>query len=188
MSVQDLSAVVAELGGVLQDVDEASVRALEEEIGRAARVYVAGAGRSGLMMRAFAMRLMHLGLRVHVVGDVTTPAIEAGDLLVIGSGSGETESLRAMANKARKLGAALALVTIVPTSSIARLAGTIVRLDAPSPKAAPVPGTVTRTSIQIMGTLFEQALLVLLDTVVLRLARSRRLSPEKLFEIHANLE
>ncbi len=188
MTMQDLSAVLAELSDVLRDVDEASVRALEEQILRAARVYVAGAGRSGLMMRAFAMRLMHLGLRVHVVGDVTTPAIGPGDLLVIGSGSGETESLRAMAQKARKLGADLALVTIVCTSSIGDLAGTVVHLDAPSPKAAPALGTTTRTSIQVMGAVFEQALLVMLDTVVMRLARSRRMSPDQLFDIHANLE
>jgi 6-phospho-3-hexuloisomerase len=188
MSSKDLLAVVGELGGVLQEVDESSVRALEEQVVRAVRVYVAGAGRSGLMMRAFAMRLMHLGLRVHVVGDVTTPAIAPGDLLVVGSGSGETESLTMMAQKARNLGAALALVTIAPTSSIGQLAGTVVHLDAPSPKAEPVPGKVTRKSIQPLGALFEQALLVLLDTVVMRLARSRCTSPEEMFNSHANLE
>jgi 6-phospho-3-hexuloisomerase len=188
MSAKELDAVLGEIGGVLANVDEAGLRALEEQIGGARRIFVAGAGRTGLMMRAFAMRLMHLGLQVHVVGDATTPSIQAGDLLVVGSGSGETESLRGMAQRARQAGAALALVTIVSSSTIGGLADTVIRLDAPSPKAAQVPGTATRSSIQPMASLFEQALLLLLDTLVLRLAVARGASPEQMFARHANLE
>ncbi len=187
MSVKELTAVLGEIGGVLANVEEAGLRALEEQIGGARRIFVAGAGRSGLVMRAFAMRLMHLGLHVHVVGDATTPSIQAGDLLVVGSGSGETESLRGMARRARQAGAALALVTTVPSSTIGGLADTVIRLDAPS-KAAQVPGTAARASIQPMGSLFEQALLLLLDTLVLRLAAARGASPEQMFARHANLE
>jgi 6-phospho-3-hexuloisomerase len=78
MSVKDLSTgVLGELGDVLREVDESAVSALQEKLAAARRVFVAGAGRSGLMMRAFAMRLMHLGLAVHVVGDATTPSLYA---------------------------------------------------------------------------------------------------------------
>lgn len=188
MSVKEISAVLGELGGVLARVDEAALRALEERVAGARRVFVAGAGRSGLMMRAFAMRLMHLGLEAHVVGDATTPSIQAGDLLVVGSGSGETESLRGMARRAREAGAALALLTTVPSSTIGGLADTVVRFDAPSPKAARVPGVAPPPSVQPMGSLFEQALLLSLDTVVLRLATARGASSEQMFERHANLE
>ena len=187
MSAPEFSAVLDELGGVLAGVDESVLRELEAHLAAAPRVFVAGAGRSGLMMRAFAMRLVHLGLESHVVGDATTPSVRAGDLLVIGSGSGETESLCAMARRARHLGAGLALITIVPTSTIARLADPVVRLDAPSPKAD-VPGRGRRVSIQPMGSLFEQSLLLLLDTVVLRLAAARGITPEQMFARHANLE
>lgn len=188
MSAKELTAVVGELGDVLQGVEDAALRGLEERLTVARRIFVAGAGRSGLMMRAFAMRLMHLGLRVHVIGEVTTPSIEAGDLLVIGSGSGETESLCTMARRARHLGAGLALVTIAASSTLARLADTVVRLDAPSPKVVPAAGATARASIQPLGSLFEQALLLVLDTVVLRLAAARGTSSDEMFTRHANLE
>lgn len=186
MSVPEFAVVLGEVSAALDAVDAGALAELERRIGAARRVYVAGAGRSGLVMRGFAMRLMHLGLQVHVVGDVTTPAIAAGDLLVVGSGSGETESLAAMARKARKLGAGLALLTIVPASTIGKLAEVVLRIDAPSPKATPPPGT--RASVQPMGSLFEQALLVLVDTVVFRLARARGATYEEMFGRHANLE
>jgi 6-phospho-3-hexuloisomerase len=188
MSVKELTAVLGEIDDVLASVDEAALRALEGQVAGARRVFVAGAGRSGLMMRAFAMRLMHLGLEAYVVGDATTPSIQAGDLLLVGSGSGETESLRGMAQRARQVGAVLALVTIVSSSTIGRLAGTVIRLDAPSPKAAQVAGAALRASIQPLGSLFEQALLLLLDALVLRLAAARGVSPEQMFARHANLE
>lgn len=181
--------ILAELADVLRAVDGAAVAALEQRILAARRVFVAGAGRSGLMMRAFAMRLMHAGLAVHVVGDTTAPAIAAGDLLVVGSGSGETGSLQGMARKARSMGAEVALVTIVPQSTIGRLADPVVELRAPSPKVAENPGGPARPkSIQVMGSLFEQSLLLLLDAVVLRIVRSRGAAPEELFSRHANLE
>ncbi len=84
------------------------------------RIFLAGAGRSGFMVKAFAMRLMHMGLKAHLVGETTTPGIEKGDLLIIGSGSGETASLAVMAQKAKKIGVDIALVTIHPQSSASR--------------------------------------------------------------------
>jgi 6-phospho-3-hexuloisomerase len=149
---------------------------------------VAGAGRSGLMMRAFAMRLMHLGLDAHAVGDATTPSLRGGDLLVIGSGSGETASLQAQARKARQLGAEVALITIVPESTIGKLADPVIRLRAPSPKAARTSGEPAASSIQPMGSLFEQGLLLLLDIVVMRMAAAEGIPQEQMFQRHANLE
>jgi len=189
MSADDLEAVLGELQDVLRSVPAPALQALEERIAAAPRVYVAGAGRTGLMVRAFAMRLMHLGLDVHVVGEVTAPALRPGDLLLVGSGSGETGSMRVLAQRAKALGGTLAVLTIAPTSTIGRLADVLVRLDAPSPKVVPPPGTPpARASAQPMGSLFEQALLILLDVVVMRLAAARGLSSEGMFARHANLE
>ena len=112
--------ILEELGRSLGAVGPAA-DALADAVLGARRVYVAGAGRSGLMLRAFAMRLMHLGLTSYVVGESVTPAIGAGDLLLIGSGSGETESLCCMARRCRALGAQLAVVTANPQSAIAAL-------------------------------------------------------------------
>jgi len=189
MSTTDFETVLGEVDQVLRSVDAGALRTLEERIATAPRLYVAGAGRTGLMMRAFAMRLMHLGLDVQAVGDVTTPALRGGDLLVIGPGSGETGTLRALAQRAKALGGTLAVLTIVPRPTVGRLADVLVRLDAPSPKVAPPPGgSSARACVQPMGALFEQALLLLLDVVVMWLAAARGATSEAMFARHANLE
>ena len=151
----------------------------------ARRVFVAGAGRSGFAVKAFAMRLMHLGFTAFVVGETSTPSATAEDVVVIGSGSGETTSLVAIAEKAKKIGARVALVTIAPDSRIARLADALVRIPAPTPK---VERRGRTASIQPMGTLFEQTMLVLLDSVVLRLTERMGVDADAMFARHANLE
>lgn len=161
------------------------VERLPHEIIQAKRIFIAGKGRSGLQMRAFAMRLMHLGFPVHVVDEVTTPAIQADDLLLIGSGSGRTASLVQYAEKAKVLHARLALVTIQSDSPIARLADCLVTIQAATPKieqSAPIH------SIQPMGSLFEQTLGLMLDLMIVQLMAERNLSSEQMFTRHANLE
>ena len=186
MSTADhIRQVMAELDRTLGAVATDDVERLVDMILSARRVFVAGAGRSGLAMKAFAMRLMHLGLRAYVVGETVTPAMTADDLLLIGSGSGETASLVAMAEKVRALKARLALVTIVADSRIGRLAEAVVAIPAPSPKARAQHGV---TSVQPMGSLFEQSLLILLDVVVLRLMEQQKTDSAAMFERHANLE
>src|SRR5690242_20696995 len=104
-----LSAIPAELAACLGRVDENEVARAVDALASAPRIFVAGAGRSGLATRGFAMRLMHMGKQVYIVGDTTTPGIASGDLLVIGSGSGRTASLLGAATKAKDLGASVAL-------------------------------------------------------------------------------
>ena len=125
-----------------------------------------------------------MGFTAHMVGEVTTPNIEPGDLLVIGSGSGETSTLSCHAQKARDIGAKLALITIFPQSSIGRLADVVVQIHAPSPKAAKTDSE----SIQPMGSLFEQSLFLLLDVVVLLLMDNKKDTGTDMFKKHANLE
>ncbi len=186
MSIQELlGAVLEELRGTLAKAEESAVFRLLERITAANRLFLAGTGRSGFMVRSFAVRLVHLGFTTYVAGETVTPNLEASDLLILGSGSGETASLRGMAEKARKLGAPIALITAYPQSSIGRLADLVVTLPAPTPKAGPAQAV---SSIQPMGTLFEQSLLLLLDLVVLLLMKRKNIGPESMFARHANLE
>ncbi len=186
MSIQELlGAVIEELRGTLAKAEESAVSELLERITAANRLFLAGTGRSGFMVRSFAVRLVHLGFTTYVAGETVTPNLEASDLLILGSGSGETASLRGMAEKARKLGAPIALITAYPQSSIGRLADLVVTLPAPTPKAGPAQAV---SSIQPMGTLFEQSLLLLLDLVVLLLMERKNIGPESMFARHANLE
>jgi 6-phospho-3-hexuloisomerase len=147
-------------------------------------IFLAGAGRSGLMAKAFAMRLMHLGLSVHVVGETVTPGLSKEDLLIVCSGSGETKSLVSMAEKAKGLEASVAVITIYPNSTIGQLSSIAIALPgAPKDKSAS-----DYTTIQPMGSLFEQTLLLFLDAVILSLMEKRGLDSSTMYGSHANLE
>jgi 6-phospho-3-hexuloisomerase len=177
--------VIAELERTLMAIAPQEAERLTGLVLGAQRIFVAGAGRSGLAAKGFAMRLMHIGLAAYVVGEAVTPGLKADDLLIIGSGSGATASLVAMAEKASKIGARIALVSIFPESRIGQLADAVVRIPAPTPKAA---GESQFTSIQPMGSLFEQSLLIFLDIIVIQLMEKKAIDATAMFERHANLE
>ena len=136
-NVRDAFAqIVGEIEECLGQVRAESVDQALYQISKARRVFLAGAGRSGMGVRGFAMRLMHLGKEAHLVGETTTPPISTEDCLIIGSGSGATPSLLAAAGKARQIGARIVLFTIDPNSPLAQLADNIVVIPAPSQGAA----------------------------------------------------
>ena len=177
--------VIAELDRTLGAIAPQDAEHLVDRILCAKTIFLAGAGRSGLAVRAFAMRLMHMGFGAYVVGETVTPGMKADDLLVIGSGSGATASLVAMAEKAKKIGASVALVTIFPDSRIGQLADSVVKIPAPTPKGEGAPQFA---SVQPMGSLFEQSLLIFFDIIVMRLMEKKGLDSKTMFERHANLE
>jgi len=147
----------------------------------APRIFVAGVGRSGLFMRAFGMRLMHLGKTVYVVGETITPGITAADLLILGSGSGRTTGLLGVAEMARRQGAKILLFTTDAASPLAELADHQIVIPAPSFKEA-------EGSVQPMGSLFEQSLLILCDSLILKLMQRGGVDAAQMLERHANLE
>lgn len=179
--------IARELEANLSEVDAELTEALLDAICRAKRVFVAGRGRSLLVLRCFAMRLMHLGLRVHVAGETTTPAIEAGDLLIVGSGSGRTASVVLMAEKARQAGAEVAALTIYPDSELSKRACVTVRIPGVTAKNGAPSGADT---IQISGNGFEQGMLLLCDAMAIRLAKREGIAcdDEAVMSRHANLE
>ncbi len=180
-----LEGILEELRSALSVLGDAPGEELAEAVIGARAVFVAGSGRSGLAMRSFAMRLMHLGLSAHVVGETTTPRITDRDLLVIGSGSGSTPGLVVHSERARSIGAAVALITIDADSPIAANARIVLPIAAASPKIAEDTGA---RSVQPMGSLFEQALLLILDAVVLVLMEKMGETAETMFARHAVLE
>lgn len=183
--VQYLMEILEELKENAQQVSEKEVEEMAACILKAERIFVAGAGRSGFAARAFANRLMHLGLNVFFVGEPTTPAVGGGDLLIIGSGSGETESLVVMAQKARRLKTAVATVTIHPEASIGRLSECRIVLPGATPKSELAD---TCKTVQIMGNAFEQMTWIVYDVVIMYLMKRMGLSEEEMFGRHANLE
>lgn len=176
--------IMQELSRTLESIEDEAVRKLINHMLRANRIFVAGAGRSGLMMRAFAMRMMHVGLDAYVVGETVTPSLVKDDLLIIGSGSGETKSLVVMASKAKSLGANIAIATVSPKSTLGQLSDIVLHIPA-SPKEIVDKDS---TSIQPMGSLFEQSLLLLFDSLILKLMEQREIDSSVMLGRHANLE
>ena len=181
-----IDRILEELAICLRQVSSESLTRAEALIRCSSRIFVSGAGRSGLCMRAFGMRLMHLGKNVYVVGETITPAIEATDLLVLGSGSGRTASLIVMAEHAKRLGAQILLFTTDAESPLARLSHLQVVVPAPSFRV--MDEIHDCISIQPLGTLFEQSMLILCDRLVLGLMQQTGVNARQMFEHHANLE
>jgi 6-phospho-3-hexuloisomerase len=181
-----IEQVLSELTACVRQVPAEGLVKAGELIQSAPRIFMAGAGRSGLCMRALGMRLMHMGKTVHVVGETTTPSIASGDLLIVGSGSGRTASLLAMAERAQRQGARIILFTTDAASPLSRLADHRVVISAPSYMA--YEGGHNLTSVQPLGTLFEQSMFILCDSLILGLMQRTGVSAVQMFERHANLE
>jgi len=165
---------------------EQAARFLDEML-VARRVYVAGAGRSGLVSRTFAMRLMHIGFESYVIGETITPAFSAGDTLVAFSGSGETNSIFDICETAKELGGRLCLITSSPDSRIYRIADCIVMLAGQESQGSEMTSQYevrqitgqyrsVSASFAPFGTLFETAALIFADAVISALIETRHCS------------
>lgn len=179
------TVVVKELEHTLKSIDSSKADAFVDLIIQAQEVFCAGAGRSGFQVKGFAMRLMHMGVHSYVVGETCTPNIKENGLLVICSGSGETKSLVNHAMKAKEMNAKIALITINPESSIAKMADVVIEISAPSPKSAK-EGEIK--SIQPMGSLFEQSEGIFMDIAIMMLMERKGLDSDTMFGRHANME
>ena len=171
---------------ILREIDSALAGVAQEQVGglaaaalEASAVFVTGEGRSGLVARCFAMRLMHLGLRAHVVGESVTPALRRGDLLVAVSGTGESDITCTRARLAKEQGGRVAAVTGSEGSSLAAGADLVVVIPAGKGKA---------NTTQFGGSQFEQSALIGLEAVVLQLREESGRSDEEMAERHATVE
>ncbi|KRE68036.1 MULTISPECIES: 6-phospho-3-hexuloisomerase [Micrococcaceae] len=179
----NISLVLREIADTAARISPDRLRQAVSMLENADRVFVAGAGRSGLVLRMAAMRLMHLGLVVHVAGDTTTPAIRKGDLLLVASGSGSTSGIVKAAGTAAKAGARIVAFTANPGSALAGLADAVVLL--PAQQKTDHGSGVSR---QYSGSLFEQVLFVATEAVFQTLWDNADVPAEQLWLRHANLE
>ncbi|MCC6304617.1 MAG: SIS domain-containing protein [Rhodobacteraceae bacterium] len=179
-----LAAAAAEVAAAAGGTDAAALAAAAARIAAAGRIAVHGCGREGLMMRALAMRLHHLGLAVGVVGEMTAPPVGAGDLLLASDGPGGLATVAALVGRAREAGAAVVLFTAEPGAAVAAAADLVVTIPAQ---------TMARDqhrpdSALPMGSVYEGALLLAGEALVLALARRLKVAPAAMRARHANLE
>lgn len=173
-------------------LDEKQVDELIELVTNSKRVFVVGAGRSGLVVKSFAMRLMHLNFDVHVIGETVTPGMVKGDLLLAVSGSGETTFAVNTAEAAKEVGAKVAAVTSYANSSLGKFADTLVILpgrvevsDERSYLDRQISGEYE--SLTPMGTLFEVGAMVFLDSVIACLMKKLGAKEEDMRARHATV-
>ena len=192
-----ISAIEAILGNI-RDAEEYLV---EEDIAKfievittANNIFVTGAGRSGLAAKAFAMRLMHLGLSSYVVGETISPAINEGDCILAISGSGETNTIVTAAKISKKRGAKVLALTSYPKSTLGKIADGIIHVKGRTKVDEDDENYLKRqikgnyTSLTPLGTAFELTSLVFLDGLVSELMHAMGKTEQDLKDRHTVLE
>lgn len=152
------------LDETLKNLDENKVQALIDSILSAKRIYLYGLGRSGLSGKSFAMRLMHLGINVYVVGESVVPSMRDGDLLIISSGSGAKPKVIEDAKTAKGRKVKIACITQNGNSELAQTADIAILLIGKAEKEEEL-------NLAPMGTLFEITLQVFLDGMIAELMK-----------------
>lgn len=172
-----------ELEAVALAMDEKSIERTCQTLALARKIVAYGCGREGLMLRALVMRLHHLGLEVAMQGDMAAPPLGPGDLFLCAAGPGELASVTALMQVAQGAGASVLMITAEP--------------DHPSPKRADhllvIPAqTMARdlegTSTLPMGSLFEGAMFLVSEVIVLRLTTLLNQTPQSMRARHTNME
>ena len=189
-----IKAILENIDSAQQFLDEESVDEFENIIINANNIFVTGAGRSGLAAKAFAMRLMHLGLSSFVVGETISPAINADDCIIAISGAGETNTIVSAAKIAKNRGSKVLAVTSYPESTLGQLADGYLFVKGRTKKEVDDENYMKRqihgnyTSLTPLGTAFELTTLVFLDAVVSELMEKMEQTESDLKARHTVLE
>jgi 6-phospho-3-hexuloisomerase/3-hexulose-6-phosphate synthase/6-phospho-3-hexuloisomerase len=172
--------ILDKITSITDATDDSLDRELTAMVDSASRIFIAGAGRSALVARFFAMRLMHGGYNVFVVGEIVTPSLGKDDLLIVISGSGETETMIAFAKRAKELGAKLVLISSRTSSTLGDMSDRVIPIGQPD-----LYGKVVGMP---MGTVFELSTLIFLEAVISHIIHEKGIPEEEMRARHANLE
>ena len=185
LTIKEMNAkAVAELTAVINRIDPAQVNDLIESLAKAKRVALYGVGREGLMMKALSMRLFHMGLDAHVVGDMTTPPVGENDVLVVSAGPGYFSTVAALMGVACSAGAKTICFTAQPDGKAPQSADLTVVL----PAQTMADDTTGPTSFLPMGSLYEGVQYLFFEYLVLLLRDHIGVTPEQMRHNHTNLE
>lgn len=176
--------IIKECTDALEQVNEREINKLIELMVQADKVFFIGVGRVKLSLAAFAKRLNHLGIKAHMVGDINEPAMTDKDILIVGSGSGESLIPVAIAKKAKSIGGKIVHIGSNPHSSIESITDLMIRI----PVQTKLYLDDEIISKQPMSSLFEQSLLLLADSIAAMIVSKQRIDLKSLWKFHANLE
>ncbi len=185
MTIAERAARAAQdIRDAVAGIDPADFSGLVEELAAARRIVCHGVGREGLMMRALAMRLCHMGLDAHVAGEMSCPPVGPGDVLVVSVGPGSLATVNALIGVARQAGARVVCVTAQPQGAAPRAADRVLLI--PAQTMADDRGAAI--SLLPMGSVFEGALFLAFELLVLALRDRLGVTPEAMRDRHTNLE
>jgi 6-phospho-3-hexuloisomerase len=184
-SIVDLARnALADAQSVVEKLDPAAFESFARAIVGAKTIALHGLGREGLQMKGLAMRLFHLGLDAHVVGEMATPPVGKGDLLICSAGPGDFATIAALMKIARDAGAKTAVVTAQPTSKLAKSADHVLHI--PAQTMADDQGV--NASVLPMGSLFELSQMLVFELLALRLREIKGEGAASMRARHTNLE
>ena len=174
-----------ELGSVFEKIDDDRVNNAIELIVRARKIVVFAGGREKLQIMGFAMRMFHMGLDISVEGDMTTPPVGNGDLLIVSAGTGYISTALALMEVAKNSSASILMITAQPSGKCSKYADFILELPA---QTMADDQRKKRSSVLPMGSLYEGALFILFEVMVLRLIDKLNMNSEFMRSNHTNLE
>lgn len=177
-----IQEVMKEINQVMAKVDEQQLQKILPLFTKQRRIFVRGAGRSGFQAKGFAMRLMHLGYEVYVIGETITPSVQAGDLFIAISGSGTTKGVLMDAKSAQEKGLTLLVFTSDNQSALAKLADEMIVIPGATKTGSGI------ASIQLLSSLFDQTLHITLDILCLMLSRQQVATNDEILQAHVNIE
>lgn len=180
--IMEIEDIIKEISNVTNMVTDEQLTLFIKKINEAKKIIVCGTGRSGLMLKSFAMRLMQMGYISYVVGETITPAIKEGDLLIVASASGETNSVCQAVKSAQKENVEVITITANEQSTLYKLQQALITI-----KVSTKFDTVNITK-QPLGSLFEQALLIIFDAIILKIAKGNENMNSVMAMRHANVE
>jgi len=169
------------INDILSQVDPVEIKEVKRFFFESNRIFVYGAGRSGLVAKAFAIRLVHLGFQTFVIGETITAPVQKGDFVIIVSGSGETIPAVMTAEIANNIGAKVLSITGKRKSDIAKFADITLYISAAC-------NDVERKRYAPLGTLFEASVWILLDGIIADLLESKKETEDRMRMRHATLE
>lgn len=179
--IEEFSQICAELSTVTCNLSDQQAQNVLNLLFSAKRVFLSGEGRSGLMIRALANRLTQINLNVHVASEITCPAINTNDLLIFNSASGKSLFLISQAKSAQKAGAKVITFTANSNALLAQNSDIVININAQTKDEK-------QTSMQPMGSLYEQTSLLLFDSLILKALHANLISTTQMRSVHSNLE
>ena len=178
----EIEKIIEELSHTTSNITDKQLEEFIQKINKSERVFVYGTGRSGLMLKTFAMRLMQMGYVSYVIGETITPAILQGDLLIVASASGETKSVCEAVETAKKQNINVISITANIDSTLFKLQ----KADIVIPSSTKF--STSKVSIQPLGSLFEQVLLIIFDAIILRMTKNKKNMNNDMAKRHASIE